>query len=68
MLARYYRLTVVGCALSWFLLGLHMPVLHQMTHVGYEPHWTVLVIVALLAVAAVASLWMLLRGRSPDAT
>ena len=25
MRTRNYRLTVVGCVLSWFLLGLHVP-------------------------------------------
>lgn len=61
MLTRSYRLTVVGCALSWFLVGLHLPTLHEMTHEGRAAHWTVLAIVSFLAVVAVAALWALLR-------
>ena len=29
MQLRNYRLTVVGCALSWLLVGLHLPTLHE---------------------------------------
>ncbi|MFL5575680.1 MAG: hypothetical protein ACJ79S_06930 [Gemmatimonadaceae bacterium] len=59
---RYYRLTVVGCALSWFLVGLHMPALHQMTHHGRAPHWPVLAAVSFVALVAVAGLVALLRA------
>jgi hypothetical protein len=58
----YYRLTVVACALSWFMVGLHVPALHRMTHHGGTPSWTVLAIMSLLAAAAVAGLWILLRS------
>ena len=58
----FYRLTVVGCAVSWFLVGLHLPALHAMTHHGRAPHWTALAAVSVLAVAAVAGLWVLLRA------
>ena len=61
MPTRFYRLTVVGCALSWFLVGLHLPALHAMTHHGHAPRWTVLAVVALLGLVAVAALWRLLR-------
>ena len=57
-----YRLTVVGCALSWLLIGLHLPALHQMTHHGRTPHWSVLAGVSVLALLAVATLWALLRA------
>jgi hypothetical protein len=57
-----YRLTVVACALSWFMVGLHLPALHQMTHHGGAPHWSVLAIVSFLAASAVAALWLLLRS------
>ena len=60
MLTRY-RLTVVGCALAWFLVGLHLPGLHRMTHHDMATHWGVVAIVALLAAGAVAGLWALLR-------
>ncbi|HEU0079627.1 MAG TPA: hypothetical protein VFQ76_18360 [Longimicrobiaceae bacterium] len=62
MSTSYYRLTVVACALSWFLVGLHLPALHAMTHHGGAPHWPVVAIVTLLAAAAVAGLWILLRA------
>lgn len=57
---RNQRLTVVACVLSWFLVGLHLPALHEMTHHGQAPQWTVIAIVLLLALAAVATTWMLL--------
>jgi hypothetical protein len=62
MRTRHYRLTVIGCALSWFLVGLHLPMLHAMIHAGGAPRWDVLAITLLLAVAAVAGLWVLLRA------
>lgn len=62
MPTRSYRLTVVGCALAWFLVGLHLPTLHELQHEGFAPHWTVLAMLAFLAVAAVAALWALLRA------
>ena len=65
MPTRHYRLTVIGCALSWFLVGLHLPALHAMTHAGRAPQWNVLAIVSLLAAAAVAGLWVLLRAPTP---
>jgi hypothetical protein len=64
MLTRYYRPIVVGCALSWFLLGLHLPTLHELAHHRAAPHWTVLAMVAFLALMAVAALWALLRAPS----
>jgi hypothetical protein len=60
----YYRLTVIGSALSWFLVGLHYPLVHQMTHHGHAPQWTVLAVTSLLVVAGVAGLWVLLRAPS----
>jgi hypothetical protein len=62
MSTSYYRLTVVACALSWFMVGLHVPALHWMTHHGGTPPWTVLAVMSLLAAAAVAGLWILLRS------
>ena len=68
MSMRAYQLTVVGCALSWFLVGLHVPALHAITHHGRAPHWSVLTIVALLAVAALGGLALLLRAPARRAT
>jgi hypothetical protein len=55
-----YKFRVVGCALSWLLLGFHLPVLHQVTHHGRALGWQVVAILVLLAGAALASLGALL--------
>jgi hypothetical protein len=62
MSTRNYRITVLGCALAWFLVGLHLPGLHGVVEHGQAPHTGVLVATLLLAVAAVAGLWALLRA------
>lgn len=56
-----YRLVVVGSMLSWFLLGMHAPVLHELTEHGRVPRASVLVAVSLLAAGALAGMWFLLR-------
>ena len=67
MTISYYRLTVGGCALSWFLLGLHFPVLHEMTNHGRRPGGVVLTATLLVGILAVAALWTLLRTQAPSA-
>ncbi len=62
MSPRSYRSTVVACALAWFMVGLHLPTLHQMTHPGHSPRWSFVAITLSLAVAGVVALWTLLRG------
>ena len=57
-----YRLTVVACALAWFLVGLHAPVVHDITEHGRAPRTSLLVILAVLVLIASGSLWTLLRG------
>jgi hypothetical protein len=37
MSTRSYRLLVVGCVLSWFLLGMHAPIVHQVAEHGRVP-------------------------------
>jgi hypothetical protein len=61
MRTHYYRLTVIGCALAWFLVGAHLPIVHEITHHGRMPSWTVLVAVAGLTLAALAAVVVLLR-------
>jgi hypothetical protein len=61
MTTRTYRLTVVASALTWLLIGLHIPGLHEMMDHGRAPQSKVLIAVAILAAAAVAGLWALLR-------
>ena len=67
MSTRTYRLAIVGCALSWFLLGMHVPLLHQVVGHGRTPGTPVLVAVAGVAVAALAVLLLLLRTPRPEA-
>ena len=62
MSMRAYQLTVVGCALSWFLVGLHLPALHEITHHGRVPHWSVLALVTLFVLAALGGLAVRLRA------
>ena len=61
MPTRFYRPTVIGCVLSWFLLGLHFPLLHEIADHGAVPHWSVLAVLLVIAIASVAGLWALLR-------
>jgi len=56
-----YRSTVLVSALVWFLLGLHAPVLHQLTHHNRMPDTTVLVVIAVLAILGVVCTVALLR-------
>ena len=62
MSERAYRSTVLASALVWFLLGLHAPIVHQLTHHNRMPDTTVLVVVVLLAIAGIVSLLALLRA------
>jgi len=62
MSERSYRSTVLASALAWFLLGLHAPVVHQVTHHHRMPDTTVLVVIAVLLVGGVVSVLALLRG------
>ena len=62
-----YRLTVLGSALAWLLLGLHLPTVHELMDHGWTPPTPVLVMIALLALAAVGASWALLRTPRADA-
>lgn len=57
-----YRLTVLGSALTWMLLGLHLPTLHEVFDHGWRPPMAVLVMTIALALVGVATLWALLRA------
>ena len=61
MSRKSYTVTVLGCALSWLLVGLHAPVLHELSHAGMSPRWGLLGLTVLLAVLAVSVTWLLLR-------
>ena len=62
MPARWFRATAIACALSWFLVGLHVPALHAASHDGHAPSTIMLAVVLLLGLAGLASLWALLRA------
>lgn len=65
MSTRSYRLTLLLCALAWFMTGMHTPIVHAWTSHGHAPRATVLVATLLLALTAVAALIALLRA-SPE--
>jgi hypothetical protein len=58
-----YRALVVASILSWFLLGLHFPIVHEISGHGRIPHWPVLVAVATLTLLSAGTLWKLIRVR-----
>jgi hypothetical protein len=55
-------LTLVGCALAWLLLGLHLPTAHELMDHGRVPPPPVLAMSMVLAAAGIATLWALLRA------
>ena len=61
-----YRLAVVACALAWFLVGMHAPVVHQITEHGRIPGAGLLVILVVLVTVASGSVWTLLRSPRPS--
>jgi hypothetical protein len=64
-----YRLTLIGCVTAWLLLGLHLPVLHQLTHHGRSIAPGVLAVLIFLALIGIGALWTLLRSPwSPRST
>ena len=60
-----HRLWVIGCVLSWFLLGLHMPALHEVVDHGHDMGLHVLTGMTVLLVLGIASTWHLLRADWP---
>lgn len=64
MSMRNYRLAVIGCALSWFLLGMHAPLVHELTAHGRLPATPILIAVGVVAALALAGLVALLRAPS----
>lgn len=57
-----YRLTVIGTTLSSFLVGLHVPALHEIIEHGVDAHWGVAVATLLLVLTTVTGLWRLLAS------
>ena len=64
MTTRAYRFTLVGCALTWLLLGMHLPTPHELMDHGRVPPPPVLALNMALAVIGIAALWALLRAPS----
>jgi hypothetical protein len=62
MVPGLYRFVVLGSALAWLLLGLHLPALHQVTHHDATLHWSVMAAIGALAAAGVVGVWVLLRA------
>lgn len=58
---KLHTLTVLACALSWLLVGLHLPVLHDLSHAGTAPRWELLALTAGFLVLAIVDTWALLR-------
>ena len=63
MSTNYYRLIVIGSAITWFLLGMHAPIVHQITHHDRSPSVGLMVAVSCVALLALAGLVTLLRAR-----
>jgi len=61
MSTRSYRLTLVVCALAWFMVGMHTPIFHAWTSHGHAPRASVLIATLLLAATAIVALVALLR-------
>ena len=62
---RYYRTWLLVCVAAWFLVGLHMPAIHEMTQHGQELPASVFGAVVLLALVGMMGLWQLLRFPAP---
>jgi hypothetical protein len=58
-----YRMLVIGAILSSFLLGMHMPVIHDIVDHGARPRWDVLIASGLLGLIAIGSGWKLLTSQ-----
>jgi hypothetical protein len=65
MALRTYRFVVIGSVLSSFLVGLHVPALHDMLEHSATPRWEVLIATLLLATSTVGGAWILLRTPAP---
>jgi type III secretory pathway component EscU len=59
---RFYRSILLISTVVWFLIGLHTPALHQVTHHGTGLPMTVLAAIVTLIVVGIVCLWALLRA------
>ena len=58
-----YRMLVLGAIASSFMLGMHVPVLHEILDHGSPPRWDVLIASGILALIAIVCAWRLLTAR-----
>ena len=56
-----YRAAVLGAILSSFLVGTHVPVVHEILDHGATDHWDALIATVVLVVVTVLCAWSLLR-------
>jgi hypothetical protein len=61
-----HRLVLVGGALAWLFLGLHLPIVHQFTHHGRTPQIGLVALLALFAVLSIGALVLLWPRRPHD--
>jgi type III secretory pathway component EscU len=59
---RFYRSILLVSTMAWFMIGLHVPALHQVTHHGSGASMTVVAAIATLIVVGILSLLALLRA------
>lgn len=59
---RLYTYAVLLCALSWLLVGLHVPALHDLTLAEAPRRWLPLTLLVVFLVMAIADTWALLRA------
>ena len=61
MSAFTYRLVVMGSLVASFLVGMHMPLLHEVVEHGASPFSAAIIFTLVLFVATIAGGWALLR-------
>jgi hypothetical protein len=59
---RFYRSILLVSTTAWFMIGLHAPALHQVTHHGSGLSASLLAATATLVVIGVLTLLVLLRA------
>jgi hypothetical protein len=62
VLMRFYRSILLVSSAAWFMIGLHVPALHQYTHHGTAVPATVLGAIVTLIIVGVLGLSVLMRA------
>lgn len=62
MTSLHYRLAVIVCVVSWLLVGLHAPVLHELTAPAAGPRPGAVILFGVFVLIGIAALWSLLRA------